>query len=137
MLKRSLDVLLSLLGMLLALPFLPVIALLMKLDSKGPVFYLCDRLGKDRKPFKMYKLRTMYDTPVAVGASVSPAGDPRVTPLGRFLRRTKLNEVPQLWNAGRTQAGSTGPGGLLPPVCQRNLYGEAGARRPQPNSRTE
>ena len=55
MAKRAFDVLLSLLGIAVCLPFLPVIALLIKLDSKGPVFYVCDRIGKDRKPFRMVK----------------------------------------------------------------------------------
>ena len=109
MLKRFIDVLVSLLGILLALLFFPFIALLLKLDSKGPIFYLCERVGKDGKTFKMYKLRTMYHMPVAIGASVSPAGDPRVTPLGRLLRRTKLNEVPQLLNVLKGDMTLVGP----------------------------
>ena len=109
MLKRFLDVLLSLIGILLVLPFFPFLALLLKLDSKGPIFYLCERVGKDGKVFKMYKLRTMYHMPVFIGASVSPAGDPRVTPMGRFLRRTKLNEVPQLLNVLKGNMTLVGP----------------------------
>ena len=80
------------------MPLLPFIALFIKMDSKGPVFFLCDRVGKDGRLFKMYKFRTMCETPVQVGASLSPADDPRVTRFGRFLRRTKLNELPQLIN---------------------------------------
>jgi FlaA1/EpsC-like NDP-sugar epimerase/lipopolysaccharide/colanic/teichoic acid biosynthesis glycosyltransferase len=109
MLKRFIDILLSLSGILLTLPFFPFIALLIKLDSKGSVFYLCERVGKDGKVFKMYKLRTMYNTPVSIGASVCPAGDPRVTPMGRFLRRTKLNEVPQLLNVLKGDMTLVGP----------------------------
>jgi len=109
MLKRSLDILLSLLGIIVLLPFWPVLALLMKLDSKGPVFYLCDRVGKDGKPFKMYKLRTMYETLGALGSSICAQGDPRVTPLGRFLRRTKLNELPQLINILKGDMTFVGP----------------------------
>ena len=60
MLKRLIDILLSLIGILLALPFFPFIALLIKLGSKGPIFYLGERVGKDGKTFKMSKLRTMY-----------------------------------------------------------------------------
>jgi FlaA1/EpsC-like NDP-sugar epimerase/lipopolysaccharide/colanic/teichoic acid biosynthesis glycosyltransferase len=96
--KRSLDIFLSLIGISVTIPLLPFIALLIKMDSKGPVFFLCDRVGKDGRLFKMYKFRTMYDTPVPIGASLSPADDPRVTRFGRFLRRTKLNELPQLMN---------------------------------------
>ena len=109
MLKRFLDILLSLIGILLALPFFPFIALLIKLDSKGPVFHLCERVGKDGKVFKMYKLRTMHHLPVSIGASVCPAGDPRVTTMGRLLRRTKLNEVPQLLNVLKGDMTLVGP----------------------------
>ena len=109
MLKRFIDILLSLIGILLALPFFPFIALLIKLESKGPVFYLGERVGKDGKTFKMYKLRTMYHLPVSIGASVCPAGDPRVTPMGRLLRRTKLNEVPQLLNVLKGDMTLVGP----------------------------
>jgi FlaA1/EpsC-like NDP-sugar epimerase/lipopolysaccharide/colanic/teichoic acid biosynthesis glycosyltransferase len=109
MLKRVLDILLALLGIIVLLPFLPLLAFLMKLDSKGPIFYLCDRVGKDGKPFKMYKFRTMYSTLGAAGPSVCPQGDPRVTPVGRFLRRTKLNELPQLINILKGDMSFVGP----------------------------
>src|SRR6266566_3914373 len=98
MIKRAIDIFGSLIGMALAMSLFPFIALFIKMDSKGPVFFLCDRIGKDGKLFKMYKFRTMYETPVQLGASLSPADDPRVTRFGRFLRRTKLNELPQLIN---------------------------------------
>src|SRR6266705_2273801 len=98
MIKRAIDIFGPLIGMALAIPLFPFIALFIKMDSKGSVFFLCDRIGKDGKLFKMYKFRTMYETPVQLGASLSPADDPRVTRFGRFLRRTKLNESPQLIN---------------------------------------
>ncbi len=109
MLKRTIDLVLSLIGIVLTLPFLPLIALLIKLDSRGPIFYRCDRVGKDGKLFKMYKFRTMYDTPLPGGASVSPEDDPRVTRFGRFLRRTKLNEFPQLLNILKGDMTFVGP----------------------------
>jgi FlaA1/EpsC-like NDP-sugar epimerase/lipopolysaccharide/colanic/teichoic acid biosynthesis glycosyltransferase len=109
MLKRAIDIFLACLGIIVLLPVLPLLVFLMKLDSKGPVFYVCDRLGKDGKPFKMYKLRTMYSTPGVAGPSVCPQGDPRVTPLGRFLRRTKLNELPQLLNILKGDMSFVGP----------------------------
>ena len=109
MLKRLLDILLSLLGIAMTLPLLPVLALLIKWDSKGPVFYLCDRVGEDGKTFKMYKFRTMYDSPFLLGPSVCPEDDPRVTPMGRFLRRTKLNEFPQLLNILKGDMTFVGP----------------------------
>jgi lipopolysaccharide/colanic/teichoic acid biosynthesis glycosyltransferase len=98
MIKRSIDIFLSMIGISITIPLLPFIALFIKIDSKGPVFFLCDRVGKDGRVFKMYKFRTMYETPVQIGSSLSPADDPRVTRFGRFLRRTKLNELPQLIN---------------------------------------
>jgi FlaA1/EpsC-like NDP-sugar epimerase/lipopolysaccharide/colanic/teichoic acid biosynthesis glycosyltransferase len=109
MLKRFIDILLSGVGILIALPFFPLLAFLIKLDSKGPVFYLCDRIGKDGKPFKMFKFRTMYEVPGQPGSNVSPEGDPRVTPLGRLLRRTKLNELPQLINILKGEMAFVGP----------------------------
>lgn len=88
---------------------LPFIALLIKLDSRGPVFFRCNRVGKGGKIFKMYKFRTMFETSVPVGASVSPLGDPRVTAVGRILRRLKINEFPQLFNVLRGDMTLVGP----------------------------
>lgn len=109
MIKRFIDIVLSLVGIVVLTPFLPFLAFLIKLDSKGPVLYLCERVGKDGKTFKMYKFRTMYDTPIRLGASVSPEGDPRVTSLGRILRRTKVNELPQLINILKGDMTFVGP----------------------------
>lgn len=109
MLKRSLDIILACIGCLLLLPFLPLIAVLIKLDSEGPVFYRCDRVGKDGKIFKMYKFRTMYEASLPIWASVSPEGDPRVTSFGHFLRRTKINEFPQLINVLKGEMTFVGP----------------------------
>ena len=107
--KRLLDILLSLFGLLVVAPLLPVVALLIKLDTKGPVFFACDRVGKDRKHFRMYKFRTMVETPKKVGQSVSPQGDVRVTRIGRLLRRTKINELPQLFNILNGEMSFVGP----------------------------
>ena len=71
MLKRCIDLILACIGLVLTLPFLPLIALLIKLDSWGPVFYRCDRVGKDGKTFKMYKFRTMYETTPCLCGPVS------------------------------------------------------------------
>ena len=107
--NRFFDILMSLVGLLLLLLMLPWIALLMKLDSQGPVFFACDRVGLGGKIFKMYKFRTMYHTPRPLGDSVSPKGDPRVTPVGRFLRRVKLNEFPQFINVLKGDMTLIGP----------------------------
>ena len=107
--KRCIDLVLACIGLILVLPFFPVIGLLIKLDSWGPVLYCCDRIGKDGKPFKMYKFRTMFETTLPVWASVSPEDDPRVTSFGRILRRTKINELPQLLNVLKGEMTFVGP----------------------------
>jgi len=109
LIKRIIDIILSLTGLLFVLPFFPVIGFLIKLDSRGPVFYLADRIGKDMKFFKMYKFRTMMDTPIEAGQSVSPQYDPRVTSFGRFLRRSKMNELPQFINILKGEMTFVGP----------------------------
>jgi lipopolysaccharide/colanic/teichoic acid biosynthesis glycosyltransferase len=109
MIDRLFDIMLSLFGYFLLLLMYPLIALLIKLDSRGPVFYKCDRVGKDGKIFKMYKFRTMYQTAENLGTSVSPRGDPRVTNVGRILRRLKLNEFPQFFNVLKGDMTLVGP----------------------------
>jgi lipopolysaccharide/colanic/teichoic acid biosynthesis glycosyltransferase len=98
-LKRPLDGILALLGLFLSLPILLPAALLVKLTSRGPVFYSQIRLGSGGRPFRIYKLRTMaHNCEAKSGPCWSTKGDPRVTTLGRFLRRTHVDELPQLWN---------------------------------------
>jgi len=109
MITRTIDIIFSLLGLLLLLFMLPWIALLIKLDSRGPVFYRCKRVGQGGKLFQMYKFRTMCKTPVNWGSSVSPQGDPRVTSVGGVLRRLKLNEFPQFINILKGDMTLIGP----------------------------
>lgn len=109
MMKRCIDLVLACIGLVLVLPLFPIIGLLIKLDSRGPVLYRCDRIGKDGKLFKMYKFRTMFEFPLPVGASVCPHDDPRVTHFGRILRRTKINELPQLLNIFKGEMTFVGP----------------------------
>jgi lipopolysaccharide/colanic/teichoic acid biosynthesis glycosyltransferase len=98
-LKRGLDVLLAAALMILTAPLLLFAMLVVKLTSRGPVFYWQTRLGRGGRPFTIYKIRTMYhECEKASGARWSKAGDPRIIPLGRFIRRTHLDELPQLWN---------------------------------------
>lgn len=109
MLKRAIDIVLAVTGLVLIFPVVSVVAILLKLDSKGPIFYSCDRVGLNGRLFKMYKFRTLYDTAGAEGPSVCPAGDLRVTPMGHVLRRTKLNELPQLFNILKGDMSFVGP----------------------------
>src|SRR5208337_2293819 len=109
MIMRMIDILFSLLGLLGLIIMLPFVALLIKLDSRGPVFYICDRVGLNGKIFRMYKFRTMHEIPDFQGPSVSSQGDPRVTTVGRVLRRLKLNEFPQFINVFKGEMTLVGP----------------------------
>jgi lipopolysaccharide/colanic/teichoic acid biosynthesis glycosyltransferase len=91
-------------------PIILLVALLVKLTSSGPAFYAQTRSGKWGRPFSIYKLRTMHHNCEAKsGPQWSKPGDARITPLGRFLRRTHLDELPQLWNVVRGDMGLIGP----------------------------
>jgi lipopolysaccharide/colanic/teichoic acid biosynthesis glycosyltransferase len=112
---RALDVLIAVLALALLSPFLLAAAIAIKLGSRGPVIYRQRRVGRDDRPFEMLKLRTMVQgsDPVGVGTIVGP-GDPRVTAAGRFLRRTSLDEVPNLVNVLRGEMAIVGPRPTIP-----------------------
>ncbi|HOE09840.1 MAG TPA: sugar transferase [bacterium] len=108
--KRSADLVFALIGLLFLLLVLPLIALLIKLSSPGPVFYRQKRVGKDGRMFTLYKFRTMrQDAEKSSGPVLSWADDPRVTPIGRILRRLHLDELPQLWNVLKGDMSIVGP----------------------------
>ena len=118
--KRALDVALAALGLLAAAPLMAGIALAIRLDSPGPVLFVQWRAGKDKRPFRMVKFRTMVDGAEAMlprllaeRGLVEPVlkvpDDPRVTRVGRFLRATGLDELPQLWNVLRGEMSLVGP----------------------------
>lgn len=109
MAKRALDLVISILGLLLLSPLLLVLALWIKLDSRGPILYRGKRVGKDGRPFLMYKFRTMVVGAEKRGPAVTYRDDPRITKAGRFLRRTKLDELPQLLNVLRGEMSLVGP----------------------------
>jgi len=107
--KRMIDFSVAVGVLLLVLPFFPIIALLIKLDSKGPAFYSQTRMGFLGKPFKLYKFRTMRSDAEAAGAQWAQKNDPRVTRLGAFLRKTRLDELPQLLNVLKGDMSFVGP----------------------------
>ena len=112
--KRFLDIVFSVLALLILWPLLLIIAAAVKIDSKGPAIFKQDRLGKDGKVFKMYKFRSMVVDAEKTGAGLfNYEGDPRVTKVGRFLRKTSLDELPQLVNILRGDLSFVGP---RPPV---------------------
>lgn len=109
-LKRSLDVAFSFICLLVFLPFFLIIALAVKIDSKGPVLFRQQRIGKDGKVFVIYKFRSMCENAEFTGSGVySESGDVRVTRVGRFLRATSLDELPQLLNIFLGQMSLIGP----------------------------
>lgn len=97
--KRALDIVAALFGLIILSPFFLILAILIKRDTRGPVFYRGPRIGLHGTRFKMLKFRTMYENAKSYqGPRVTCKEDDRITPLGRWLRDTKLNELPQLWN---------------------------------------
>jgi len=107
--KRLLDVLGAGLGLVVTAPLLPLIALLIRMDSPGPAFLVQERLGRMRVPFRCVKFRTMrHDAERATGPTWAALDDPRVTRVGRFLRRSRLDELPQLLNVLRGEMSLVG-----------------------------
>lgn len=108
--KRLFDILAALFGLLILTPFWIAIAVAIKRDSPGPVFFKGRRMGKNGRLFKIYKFRTMRcDSNCSQGAPITASDDPRITPIGHFLRRTKLNELPQLLNVLKGDMSLVGP----------------------------
>lgn len=108
-LKRLFDFTLTASGMALALPLIGIISGLVKLTSRGAIFYSQERVGFDGRTFTMYKFRTMNQDAEMGGAKMAVSGDPRCTALGRILRKTSLDELPQLWNVLRGDMSLVGP----------------------------
>lgn len=96
--KRIFDLFFAFFGLLFLFPFFIIIGILIKLDSKGSIFYLQERIGFNGKPFKIWKFRTMVMDADKKGTPLTLHQDPRITKVGRFLRKTKIDELPQLIN---------------------------------------
>ena len=107
--KRALDLAVSVPALIALSPALLVIAALVKAGGPGPVFYAQERVGRRGRPFRLYKFRTMVTDADKSGPAVTSSGDARITPLGRTLRKWKLDELPQLWNVARGDMSLVGP----------------------------
>jgi lipopolysaccharide/colanic/teichoic acid biosynthesis glycosyltransferase len=108
--KRVLDIVLGLLIALVALPVIAVMMVVVKMTSRGPVIYSQRRVGLNGREFMIFKIRTMYqDAESRSGPKWATDDDPRITPVGRFLRKSHLDELPQLWNILRGEMSLVGP----------------------------
>jgi len=119
-LKRLLDLLVAAALLLLLAPLLLLIALLVRLDSPGPALFCQQRVGRGGVPFAMFKFRSMVIDAPQLGGYSTAAGDPRITRCGRWLRRTSLDELPQLINVVRGEMSVVGPRPDVP--AQRQEY---------------
>ena len=135
--KKSMDLILSFIGLILLIPVFLILAILVKQDSKGPVFYAHTRKGKNRSDIKIYKFRTMYSNSDEIFESFSDEqkeeyyknfkldNDPRVTKVGDFLRRTSLDEIPQLINVLKGDLSLVGPRPIVEKeICKYGQYAD-------------
>lgn len=109
MAKRLFDLLLSGLGLLVLSPLLLAVAAWIKLDSPGPVMFRQERVGRFGRTFRIHKFRTMRVDAPSLGPQITVGADPRITRSGRFLRASKLDELPQLWDVLRGAMSLVGP----------------------------
>lgn len=107
--KRTFDVVISAVILIILMPLMLVVGMWIKLSSKGPVFFKQERVGHDGKPFIIYKFRSMYLGSEAFGPRLSSSNDSRITGIGKFLRRYHLDELPQLWNIIKGDMSIVGP----------------------------
>lgn len=108
-LKRIIDVVFSLLALVLLAPLYVFLAIGVMMSSKGPVIYSHERIGRYGKPFQIYKFRSMYQDAEKQGPALSKENDPRITPFGRFMRKSRMDELPQFFNVLRGDMSLVGP----------------------------
>lgn len=132
LLKRSIDIAVSVILLLVLLPLWVCIGLAVALDSGFPVFYSQTRTGRGFRPFRIRKFRSMRADPRMPRMQITVAGDPRITRVGRFLRATKLDELPQLWNVLRGEMSLVGPRPEVPEYVElfRSRYEKVLTVRP-------
>ena len=118
-LKRLFDIFFSALGLLFVAPLLLLVALVMKLTDSGPVFYRQARIGRFGVPFQIWKIRTMVAGAETLGPLITQAKDPRMTRIGRLLRKAKIDELPQFWNVLKGEMSFVGPRPQVPRFIER------------------
>ena len=107
--KRVFDLIASIFGVIFFLPVFIIVPILIKIGSKGPVFFVQKRVGRDFKEFNLYKFRSMVADAPKKGLQITSTDDPRITKIGRILRKTKLDELPQLINVIKGDMSLVGP----------------------------
>lgn len=123
--QRIFDILFSSLAIILLFPLLIPIAIILKFSGEGEIFYIQERIGKDARPFGLLKFATMLKNSPNIGAGeITVKNDPRVLPIGKFLRKTKINELPQILNILLGDMSIVGPRPMVPKTYEQ--YGEAG-----------
>ena len=113
---RLFDFVISLVGILILSPLIIITVLLIKLNSPGPILFIQDRVGRNSCIFRLYKFRSMVNNAEKMGTSVTTGKDPRITKFGRILRKTKLDELPQLWNVLKGDMSFVGPRPDVPEI---------------------
>lgn len=127
--KRIIDVLLSIMGLVICAIPMMIIALLIKKDSEGPILFKQKRLGKNQKVFTVYKFRTMCNHAYEMGGVATRSDDARITKIGSILRRTSLDELPQMFNIIKGDMSIIGPRPILPVEFEEYKDNKRYARR--------
>lgn len=120
--KRIFDIVASLVGLIILSPMLIIVSICIKLDSKGPIFFKQKRVGKNKKIFEIYKFRTMVTDAENLGKQITVGNDSRITKVGKFIRKCKLDEFPQLINVVKGEMSLVGPRPEVPRYVE--LYDE-------------
>lgn len=130
--KRTFDILVATIGLVLFAPLFLVIAVVVKLDSNGPIFFRQQRIGRNFRAFEIYKFRTMVQKASQLGTPITYGNDSRITPAGRLLRKAKLDELPQLINVLKGEMSFVGPRPEVPQYVElfRRDYMEILSIRP-------
>ena len=119
MLKRLFDIIFSLFGLIISFPLILIFSILIKKESPGQAFYRGERAGKDGKPFRIFKFRSMVMNADKIGGPSTSADDPRLLKIGKFLRRYQLDELPQFINIVRGEMSFVGPRPEVPSEVER------------------